>query len=45
MNNLQKAPEQQVDEAAGDNLKSLAAIINDADLFKALYYKIKANMR
>ena len=27
-------------EAAGDHLKSLAAIVNDANLFKALFYEV-----
>ena len=72
MNNIQKTPEQQIDEAveiskalflpnarnpheaenikrnieaAGDHLKSLVAIVNDADLFKALVYEIISKMR
>ena len=72
MNNMQKTPEQQIDEAvevskalflprarnsqdaeniernieaAGDHLKSLVAIVNDADLFKALVYEIMSKMR
>ena len=72
MNNMQKTPEQQIDdavkvskalflprarnskeaeeierniEAAGDHLKSLAAIINDANLFKALFYEMMSKMR
>ena len=32
-------------EAAGDHLKSLVAIVNDADLFKALVYEIMSKMR
>ena len=71
MNNMQKTPEQQIDdavkvskalflpiarnsqeaenierniEAAGDHLKSLAAI-NDANLFKALFYEMMSKMR
>ena len=72
MNNMQKAPEQQIDdavkvskslflprarnsqeaenierniEAAGDHLKSLATIVNDANLFKALFYEMMSKMR
>ena len=72
MNNIQKTPEQQIDEAvkiskalflpnarnpheaenikrnieaAGDHLKSLVTIVNDADLFKALVYEIMSKMR
>lgn len=72
MNNIQKTPEQQIDEAveiskalflpnarnpyeaekiernieaAGDHLKSLAAIVNDANLFKALFYEMMSKMR
>lgn len=72
MNNIQKTPEQQIDEAveiskalflpnarnsyeaedikrniesAGDHLKSLAAIVNDANLFKALSYEMMSKMR
>ena len=72
MNNMQKTPEQQIDEAveiskalflpnarnpheaekikrniesAGNHLKSLAAIVNDANLFKALFYEIMSKMR
>ena len=72
MNNMQKTPEQQIDdavkvskalflprarnsqeaenierniEAAGDHLKSLAAIVNDANLFKALFYDMMSKMR
>ncbi len=72
MNNMQKTPEQQIDEAveiskalflpnarnsheaekikrnieaAGDHLKSLVAIVNDTDLFKALVYEIMSKMR
>lgn len=72
MNNIQKTPEQQIDdtvkvskalflprarnsqeaekierniEAAGDHLKSLVAIVNDADLFKALVYEIMSRMK
>lgn len=72
MNNMQKTPEQQIDdavkvsktlflpiarnsqeaenierniEAAGDHLKSLAAIVNDANLFKALFYEMMSKMR
>ena len=72
MNNMQKTPEQQIDdavkvskalflpiarnsqeaenierniEAAGDHLKSLAAIVNDANLFKALLYEMMSKMR
>jgi hypothetical protein len=72
MNNIQKTPEQQIDEAveiskalflpnarnpheaekiernieaAGDHLKSLAAIVNDANLFKALLYEMMSKMR
>lgn len=72
MNNIQKTPEQQIDEAvevskalflpnarnsyeaedikrniesAGDHLKSLAAIVNDANLFKALFYEVMSKMR
>ena len=32
-------------EAAGDHLKSLVAIVNDADLFKTLVYEIMSKMR
>ena len=32
-------------EAAGDHLKSLAAIVNDANLFKALFYEMMSKMR
>ena len=32
-------------EAAGDHLKSLVAIVNDADLFKALVYEMMSKMR
>ena len=72
MNNTQKTPEQQIDEAveiskalflpnarnpheaekikrniesAGDHLKSLASIVNDANLFKALFYEMMSKMR
>ena len=72
MNNMQKTPEQQIDDAveiskalflpnarnpheaekikrniesAGDHLKSLAAIVNDANLFKALFYEMMSKMR
>lgn len=72
MNNMQKTPEQQIDdavkvskvlflprarnsqeaenierniEAAGDHLKSLATIVNDANLFKALFYEMMSKMR
>lgn len=72
MNNMQKTPEKQIDEAveiskalflpnarnpheaekikrniesAGDHLKSLAAIVNDANLFKALFYEMMSKMR
>lgn len=72
MNNMQKTPEQQIDEAveiskalflpntrnpheaekikrniesAGDHLKSLAAIVNDADLFKTLFYEMISKIR
>ena len=72
MNNMQKTPEQQIDEAveiskalflpnarnpheaekikrniesAGDHLKSLASIVNDANLFKALFYEMMSKMR
>ena len=72
MNNMQKTPEQQIDEAveiskalflpnarnpheaekikrniesAGDHLKSLAAIVNDTNLFKALFYEMISKMR
>ena len=72
MNNMQKTPEQQIDDAvkvskalflprarnsqeaenikrniesAGDHLKSLVAIVNDADLFNALVYEIMSRMR
>ena len=72
MNNMQKTPEQQIDEAveiskalflpnarnpheaekikrniesAGDHLKSLAAIVNDANLFKALFYEMMSKIR
>lgn len=72
MNNMQKTPEQQIDEAveiskalflpnarnpheaekikrniesAGDHLKSLAAIVNDSNLFKALFYEMMSKMR
>ena len=72
MNNIQKTPEQQIDdavkvlkalflprawnpheaenierniEATGDHLKSLVAIVNDADLFKALVYEIMSKIR
>ena len=72
MNNMQKTPEQQIDEvveiskalflpnarnpheaekikrnieSAGDHLKSLAAIVNDANLFKALFYEMMSKMR
>ena len=72
MNNIQKTPEQQIDEAveiskalflpnarnpheadnikrniesAGYRLKSLAAIVNDANLFKSLFYEMMSKMR
>ena len=72
MSNIQKTPEQQIDEtvaiskalflpqakskqeadniernieSAGNHLKSLAAIVNDANLFKALFYEIMSKMR
>lgn len=72
MNNIQKTPEQQIDEAveiskalflpnarnpheadnikrniesAGYHLKSLAAIVNDTNLFKALFYEMMSKMR
>ena len=72
MNNMQKTPEQQIDDAveiskalflpnardpheaekikrniesAGDHLKSLAAIVNDANLFKALFYEMMSKIR
>ena len=72
MNNTQKTPEQQIDEAvaiskalflpkvksqqeaenikrniesAGDHLKYLVAIVNDADLLKALFYEIMSKMK
>ena len=72
MNNTQKTPEQQIDEAVviskafflpqaksqqeaenikrniesvGDHLKSLASIVNDANLFKALFYEMMSKMR
>ena len=32
-------------ESAGDHLKSLAAIVNDANLFKSLFYEIMSRMR
>jgi hypothetical protein len=32
-------------ESAGNHLKSLAAIVNDANLFKALFYEIMSKMR
>ena len=32
-------------EAAGDHLKSLAAIVNNANLFKALFYEMMSKMR
>ena len=32
-------------EAAGDHLKSLAAIVNDANLFKALFYEMMSKIR
>lgn len=32
-------------EAAGDHLKSLVAIVNDADLLKALFYEIMSKMK
>ena len=32
-------------EAAGDHLKSLAAIVNDANLFKTLFYEMMSKMR
>ncbi len=32
-------------ESAGDHLKSLAAIVNDANLFKALFYEMMSKMR
>ena len=32
-------------EAAGDHLKSLAAIVNDANLFKVLFYEMMSKMR
>ena len=32
-------------EATGDHLKSLAAIVNDANLFKALFYEMMSKMR
>lgn len=72
MNNTQKTPEQQIDEAvaiskalflpkaksqqeadnierniesAGNHLKSLVAIVNDADLLKALFYEMMSKMK
>ena len=72
MNNIQKTPEQQIDEAveiskalflpnarnpheadnikrniesAGYHLKSLSAIVNDTNLFKALFYEMMSKMR
>ena len=72
MNNMQKTPEQQIDEAveiskalflpnarnpheaekikrniesAGNHLKSLAAIVNDANLFKVLFYEMMSKIR
>ena len=72
MNNIQKTPEQQIDDAvkvskalflprarnsqeaenikrniesAGYHLKSLAAIVNDTNLFKALFYEMMSKMR
>ena len=32
-------------ESAGDHLKSLAAIVNDANLFKALFYEMMSKIR
>ena len=32
-------------ESAGDHLKSLAAIVNDANLFKVLFYEMMSKMR
>ena len=32
-------------ESAGDHLKSLASIVNDANLFKALFYEMMSKMR
>ena len=32
-------------ESAGNHLKSLAAIVNDANLFKALFYEMMSKMR
>ena len=72
MSNIQKTPEQQIDDAvaiskalflpqakskqeadnierniesAGNHLKSLATIVNDANLFKALFYEIMSKMK
>ena len=72
MNNIQKTPEQQIDDAvkvskalflpnarnpyeaekikrniesAGDHLKSLAYIVNDANLFKTLFYEMMSKIR
>lgn len=32
-------------ESAGDHLKSLVAIVNDANLFKALFYEMMSKIR
>ena len=32
-------------ESAGNHLKSLAAIVNDANLFKALFYEMMSKIR
>ncbi len=32
-------------ESAGDHLKSLAAIVNDANLFKSLFYEMMSKIR
>ena len=32
-------------ESAGEHLKSLAAIVNDANLFKSLFHEIMSRMR
>ena len=32
-------------ESAGDHLKSLASIVNDANLFKALFYEMMSKIR
>jgi len=72
MSNIQKTPEQQIDDAvaiskalflpqakskqeadnierniesAGNHLKSLVAIVNDADILETLFYEIMSKMK